>query len=525
MIAAAGELRPARAWAILAVISLGALLGGAELMVVAIALPSIVPDFGGWGDLGRTSWIIDAYLMAYVVAMPLAGRAADVWGARRLYGLGLALFAAGSLAVALAPPLGIDGLIAARMIQGFGGGALVPLSLSMAAHLFAGRDRATAMGIEGAAVFVGMAVGPAYAAWVLLNVAIPLGGWQLHPWQWIFLLNVPVAGACGLILHLVAGKLETRRAPGSLDLMGAVLLSGGLVLETWAVGRAGQVGLTDPGVVAGTLGAGVLLALFAWRAWHQRAPLLDLRLFRDRGFTAANLLSLLTGYTLATAVIGGPVFVSQVLYAGPDRSAAVLAALTVAIALGAVAGGVAAGRIGERTTVVVGVVLTAIALLAASDWGVNAKLGRLQRDLAIYGIGFGLTVAPRATAALERVAPAAYGMASAMLQLARATGMSVGVAFLSGLAERHIDALNLTLNSPAGRDALVARLGHPELVGVDPGSSLPLIALLGEVSRGAASGVLGLVFVIAAAVAVATLIPALVVGGRGRGSSASGELS
>ena len=134
-------------------------------------------DFGGWADLARASWIVNAYLLAYIVAMPLAGRAADLWGARRLYLVALVLFCLGSLGAGLArfagPEDGLDWLIASRVVQGLGGGALVPLSMALASHLFAGRARAAALGVEGAATFVGMAVGPAYGAWVLLNLSLP----------------------------------------------------------------------------------------------------------------------------------------------------------------------------------------------------------------------------------------------------------------------------------------------------------------------------------------------------------------
>src|SRR5437016_5702462 len=145
--AAAGSVphtavRPLVAWSVLAVASVGVLLSGAELMVVAIALPSIVVDFGGWADLARVSWIINAYLLAFVVAMPLAGRAADMWGAARLYVGALLLFSLGSLASGLSPlggaEAGLSWLIGARVVQGFGGGALVPLSMRLAAHLFEG---------------------------------------------------------------------------------------------------------------------------------------------------------------------------------------------------------------------------------------------------------------------------------------------------------------------------------------------------------------------------------------------------
>jgi EmrB/QacA subfamily drug resistance transporter len=517
--ASAGEPPAGRTWLILAVASLGVFLGGAELMVVAIALPTIVADFGGWGDLARASWIVNAYLLAYVVAMPLAGRAADLWGARRLYLVALALFAAGSLAAALSRTLGLDALILARAVQGFGGGALVPLSLALAGHLFSGRPRATAFGVEGAATFVGMAVGPAYGAWVLLTFASPIGSGGLVAWQWIFILNVPVAAVAALLLHLAAGRLETPRAPGRLDLFGALLLSAALVLGVWAISDSGAAGWTDAGVIGALVAGGLLLGGFALRALRQPPgrALVELRLFATPDFAAANLVSLMTGYTLATAIIGGPVFVSQVLSGGPDRSAPALTALTVAIVAGALMGGFVSGRLGERVTASAGVALTVAGLALATGWGTDADLGRLQRDLAIFGLGFGLTVSPRATAALESAGASAYGMAGAMLQLTRTIGMSVGLALLTGIAQHRIDALNTILNDQAGRDAVMRTLGHPELVGVDPGASLALLALLGEWSRGEAAAVLRLVFVIALGVAAVTLLPAIFVGAGGRG--------
>ncbi|MGZ6256356.1 MAG: MFS transporter, partial [Candidatus Limnocylindria bacterium] len=305
------------AWGILAVASLGVFLGGAELMVVAIALPSIVADFGGWADLGRASWIVNAYLLAYIVAMPLAGRAADLWGARRLYLVALGLFCVGSLGAGLSriagPETGIDWLIGFRVVQGLGGGALVPLSMALASHLFSGRARATALGIEGAATFVGMAVGPAYGAWVLLHVALPIPGLDVVGWQWIFFLNVPIGLAVLLLLYVVAGGVETPRAPGGLDLVAALLASAALVAGVGGLSLAGERSWSDPLVLGGLAVAALCVAAFVWRELRQGAPLIDPRLFADVRFAASNGVSLLTGYTLATAIIGGPVFVNRVL--------------------------------------------------------------------------------------------------------------------------------------------------------------------------------------------------------------------
>ncbi|HSM37872.1 MAG TPA: MFS transporter [Candidatus Limnocylindrales bacterium] len=512
------HLHPAAAWAVLVVASLGVFLGGAELMVVAIALPSIVADFGGWADLARASWIVNAYLLAYIVAMPLAGRAADLWGARRLYVFALLLFSAGSMGAGLSrfagPEAGLDWLIASRVVQGFGGGALVPLSMSLASHLFAGRTRAAALGVEGAATFVGMAVGPAYGAWVLLNLNLPLPGVDLATWQWIFFLNVPAGILTLLLIYVVAGGIETPRARGGIDLGGGLLVTLALLSGVAALTLAGERGWTDPLILGGFGLSLAAIAGFVALELRLRGPLVDPRLFADRSFSAANLVSLMTGYTLATAIIGGPVFVNRVLNAGPESSAVALTALTVAIAGGAVLGGLLTAIIGERITTVAGVLLTIVGLVLAIGWGTDSGLERLVRDLAIYGAGFGLTVSPRATAAVEAAGASAYGVASAMLQITRTIGMSIGLALLTSIGQNRIDELTALINDAARRDDLVRQLGRPEFVGVDPRDSLRLVDLLETWSRGQAAEVLQLVLAIAMGVAIATLLPALLVGSR-----------
>ncbi len=512
------RMHPVAAWAALGFASLGVLLGGAELMVVAIALPSIVADFGGWADLARVSWIVNAYLLAYVVAMPLAGRGADLWGALRLYVVALLLFVIGSAGAGLSrlagPDDGLTWLIAFRVVQGFGGGALVPLSMALASHLFSGRARAAALGVEGAATYIGMAIGPAYGAWVLLNFSLPIPGLDVAGWQWIFLLNVPIGIVTLLLIYVVAGGVETPRAVARLDLPGAAVLSVALVAGIGGVTVSGATGWLDPLVLGGLAASAAAFAAFAWLQLRGRSPLVDLRLFADRAFAAANLVSLLTGYTLATAVIGGPVFINRVLFGTDADAATALTALTLAIAGGALLGGLVSGFVGERVVTVAGVALTIAGLWLAMSWDINANREQLVRDLAVFGVGFGLTVAPRATAAVEAAGAGAYGVASAMLQVTRTVGMAVGLALLTSIGQSRIDEATALVNDDARRDALVVELGYPEFVGVHPNTDLDLVALLEAWSQGEAAGVLRLVFGIALGVALVTLVPAWFVRGR-----------
>jgi len=333
-------------------------------------------------------------------------------------------------------------------------------------------------------------------------------------WQWIFLLNVPIGIVTLLLIYVAAGGIETPRARGGVDVLGALLLSGALVAGIGSITVSGANGWGDPLVIGGLLLAVVSAVVFGWHELRSLSPLVDLRLFADRAFSAANAVSLLTGYTLATAIIGGPVFVNRVLFGSDADASTVLTALTLAIAVGALLGGLASGFIGERIVAVAGVLLTAAGLWLALDWRVATELDRLVRDLALFGIGFGLTVSPRATAAIETAGAGAYGVASAMLQITRTVGMSIGLALLTSIGQNRIDELSALINDPARRDALVVSLARPEFVGVDPQASLALVALLETWFQGESAAVLRMVMSIALGVALVTLVPAWFVRSR-----------
>src|SRR5512141_69485 len=162
------------AYVLLAVFGAGVFLAGLELMVTAVALPSILANLAGatsataWVELRKASWIINAYLLVYILVMPLAGRLADLWGARRLFITALSIFVVGSALAGAAQNL--DQLIAARVVQAIGGGVLVPVGTAAASHLFGGSARPRALGVIGALTFLGMAAGPVLGAAILGSV-------------------------------------------------------------------------------------------------------------------------------------------------------------------------------------------------------------------------------------------------------------------------------------------------------------------------------------------------------------------
>ena len=191
----------------------GVFLAGLELMITAVALPAIVIDLADWTRLREASWIINGYLLVYVVTMPLAGRLADLWGNRRLFLAALVLFTVGSLLAGLAPSLEL--LVAARLVQAVGGGILVPVATSAASHLFAGAARPRALGVIGALTFLGMAAGP------FLGAAI-LG--SFHPEAALSRLGIPPTSPLTDVARagLALGVLRQRadRDPRDRDRLG-----------------------------------------------------------------------------------------------------------------------------------------------------------------------------------------------------------------------------------------------------------------------------------------------------------------
>ncbi len=515
---------------ILAVLGAGVFLAGLELMITAVALPSIVVDLADWTHLRRASWIVNGYLLVYVATMPLAGRLSDLWGARRLFLGALVAFTVGSLLAGAAQSL--DQLVAARLVQALGGGALVPIATAAAAHLYEGHDRPQALGAIGALTFLGMAAGPFVGAALLgsIHAETALGAFGvtsgplvdvLAPaWRWVFYVNVPIGLVALVVAWAASAGWETPRRAARVDLLGAVAFTTGLGAGLVALTLLGSSSATDLlGVPTATLvpvlgGVAVAgLALTALAGLRRRDPFIDVRLFANRAFASAALVSLLTGYALATAIIGAAVFVDRVLYGGPPEQQVALGALAAATALGSLVSGFAVRRISLRAVTLVGLAASAAALAVMAAWTPATAVGAAALALGVFGLGFGLTVTPRSTAAVEAAGRGLFGMASATVTVARMVGMAIGLAVLTAYGSTTIDRL---------RDEVYAtptsyeRFLPPELVGRPLRDGLVVAALERWASGEAARVMVGLFLVAAGVVAVAG-VPALTLGaGRAR---------
>ncbi|MEO5884892.1 MAG: MFS transporter [Candidatus Limnocylindrales bacterium] len=515
---------------LLSVFGSGVFLAGLELMITAVALPSILADLvdaagtTAWLELRKASWIINGYLLVYILVMPLAGRLADLWGARRLFLAALGIFVVGSTLAGAAQDL--DQLIAARLVQALGGGILVPVGTAAAAHLYDGHARARALGVIGALTFLGMAVGPVLGAAILGAIhpadALAAAGLDgglaaaiLAPaWRWIFYVNVPIAIVALALAWAAGAGWETPRREGRVDVAGAALfgiaLTAGLLGLT-LIGASGIAGTDlDPGTVS--LGLGALAALATLvavaRALRTGDPFLDVRLFRSLPFSAAGLVSLLTGYAFATAIIGGAVFVDRVLYGGPDQQRLALGALAGATALGALGSGFLVRLASYRVVTLVGIALSVAGLAAMARWTAATTIEAAAAALGAYGLGFGLSVTPRSAAAVEAAGRAAFGVASSVVTVARMIGMAIGLAILTAYGSTTIDRLSAEVY--ATPEAYLAYI--PDALRDRPlRDPLVVEALESWASREAASIMVGL-FLVAGVVTLVAVLPALALG-------------
>jgi len=513
-------MRRRDSYMLLTVLGVGVFLAGLELMVTAVALPQILASLADWTDLRKASWIINGYLLVYVVTMPLAGRLTDTWGARRLFLAALSVFTVGSLLAGLSQSL--DQLIAARLVQAVGGGALIPVATAAASHLFEGHARPRALGVIGALTFLGMAAGPFVGAAVLetvhpetalANLGIaggPLVSTVAPAWRWVFYVNVPI-GLCGLAIAWAASSgWDTLRQPARLDVRGAVLFTvalGSILAGTTIIGNADEVfGVPTNAAVALLIGGGIVVMLVAiWHGLHRPMPFLDPRLFADRVFSSAALISLLTGYGMATAIVGGAVFVDRVLYGGPEEQRVVLGSIAAAMAIGALGSGLLARFVSPRPLTVVGLILSAAGLAWMSTASPTTATDLFAASGALFGIGFGLTVTPRSTAAVESAGRAAFGAASATVTVARMIGMAIGMAALTAYGSTTITRIsNEIYGSGEGYKQYI-----PEYLRNRPITDGLVAQALEQWAASKGATILVGIFLVAAMVTLIALVPAL----------------
>jgi EmrB/QacA subfamily drug resistance transporter len=393
-----------------------------DIAIVNVALPTIKTAL----DFKETDlqWVINAYTLTFGGLLLLGGRAADLLGRRRMFLAGLVLFSGASLVCGLSTSETM--LIAARAVQGVGAAIISPAALSILMTTFQeGAERNKALGIWGAIAGTGGAAG------VLLGGVLTD---QLN-WSWIFYINVPV-GALVIALgprYLRESRVEAGRR--AFDLVGAVLVTSGLSLLVYALVQTVDHSWTAPRTIAMFIGAAVLLGGFVATEARSAAPLMPLRIFRNRSLAGANVVGLMLGASIFSMFFLLTLYMQQVLHYSALKTGVGYLLVSGVIIVSAGASQALVNRIGVRTVLATGMALTAVGLVYFSQVSVGGSyLVDLAPGFILTGVGLGFSFVPVTIAALVGVEMAEAGIASGIINTSQQVGGALGTAILSTVA-------------------------------------------------------------------------------------------
>jgi DHA2 family methylenomycin A resistance protein-like MFS transporter len=404
-----------------------------DVTVVNVALVTIRHELGG--NLGDQQWIVDSYTVVLAAGMLTAGAMGDRLGSRRICVTGLIMFALGSALCSLAPDMSM--LILARAVQGLGAAAGLPCSLALIVQQFPDpRRRAHALGLWGGISSVGLAAGP-----VLGGALIALADWRA-----IFLVNVPLCAVAAVIIRARVAEAPRYRAT-KLDPGGLVLGTVALASVTGGLIEAGQLGWENPVPLALIAGGALIAAVFTCVEYRHSAPMLPLRIFAGRRFSAAAGAGLIFNFCLYGALLCVSVFLQGPLGQSALRTGMFLLPLAVAVGLGSSLSGRLTARLGPRIPMLTGYAAGAagaVVLLAAGRSGPPA--------LVVCGtalLGFCSIAMPAMTSvAMSTADPRRTGLASGVLNTARQAGGALGAAVLGTLLTVHSGSPGMSLTVP-----------------------------------------------------------------------------
>ncbi|WP_433240805.1 MFS transporter [Actinomadura nitritigenes] len=387
-------------------------------LIVTNALPDIRTDLGA--GLEGLEWTVNAYTLTFAVLLLPAAAIADRWGRRRMFIAGLAVFTAASAAAALAPDIGT--LIAARAVQGAGGAIVLPLTLPILDAAVPPARRGIALAAWSMMSGLGVALGP------VLGGAVT----QAATWQWIFWINVPVGA---VLLALAPGFLtESRGAAKRLDLAGTVLIAGGVLGLVLGLVRANEHGWTSAQVLGSLIGGGVLVAAFIVRELRTAEPVLPMRMFRSRGFSIVNVLSLIMSFAMFGATFLLIQFMQGVLRMSPlDAGVRSLPWTGMPLLVAPLTAPLIA-RIGVRNVLALALAFQTAGLgWLAAVLSPTASYGEMVPAFVLAGIGMGLFFPPIARAVLGFAPPELAGVASGVSNSLRQFGTVLGIAVLGAV--------------------------------------------------------------------------------------------
>jgi EmrB/QacA subfamily drug resistance transporter len=458
-----------------AVVVLGSIMTILDATIVNVALPTLGREFGT--SISVIQWVPTAYLLAFASVIPLTGWASERFGARRVWLSSLAAFMLGSLLCGLAGS--VTGLIVFRVLQGLGGGMIMPVGQAILARAAGPARIGRVMSIVGVPLLLGPVVGPVIGGTIVGAAS----------WRWIFFVNLPV-GAAALALALWLLPAVPGRPQARLDVRGLVLASGGIAALIYGLGQVATGGASHGPAPAAAVVAGIgLVASFGIHALRAPRPLIDIRLFARRGFAAGALTNLVLGMALFGVSLLLPLYLEIVRGRTPLQTGLLLVPQGLGAALAMPAAGSLTDKIGARPVVITGIGLAVAGTAACTQLTAATPDAYLAGALLLIGAGLGATITPSMAAAFQAAGRAAIGSATSAIGTIQRLAASLGTALL---------AVTLQRAMTAGRPGFGGGIARAGALAVGRPGARPVLA-----------HAFGVTFWLALALTAAALVPAL----------------
>lgn len=430
-----------------ALIMLGTLAVQLDVTMVNVAIHAFQESFGA--SVSTIQWVSAGYALALSMMIPLTGWVIDRFGAKRMWLLSIALFLAGSVLCGAA--WSVESLIAFRVLQGLGGGLLLPIGQAILMREAGERRRGRLMAAIGVPALLGPVAGPVVGGLIVDDLG----------WRWIFFVNVPV---CALGFALSAWIMPDHRPAGGdrLDLLGLALISPGLAATVYGLSRAGDSGgFGSPWVLLPLAGGVALLVAFGVHALRAPTPLIDVRLFRSRAFAASSAVVFLVGIASLGSMLLLPLYFQQVRGEDPLHAGLLVAPQGVGLGVALVVAGTLADRRSPCPIVLTGVLLTVLGTLAYATVGPDTSVLMLAGALVLSGAGLGAALIPVMAAALRGLRDEAIPRATSAVRIFQQLGGSFGAAVLAVVLQRQL--VERVAAAPGGQPtpaALAGAYGH-----------------------------------------------------------------
>jgi EmrB/QacA subfamily drug resistance transporter len=414
-----------RKWWTLGAVSFGLFMIMLDNTIVNVALPSIQRSLGV--TISELEWVVAGYALTFGALMLTGGKLADLYGRRLAFVAGLAIFTLASLGCGLANTSTM--LIVARVVQGVGAALMNPATLSIITVTFPPRERGTAIGVWAGVSALALSIGPLLGGVITEHVN----------WNWIFFINVPVGVLAIVAAYLFIDESRDTSREQRPDVPGLVTSALGLFALSYGLIEANTYGWTSARILTAFVIAAVALGAFVLLELHQRLPMLDLSLFRSRGFAGANAVMLFLALAMFGVFFYISLYVQDVLGYSATEAGASFLPWTLLIVVVAPMAGRLSDRIGARPIVSGGMVILAGGLFWFSHLGTHASFWNLLPGMLAGGVGMSCAMAPTTAAAMRSVSADKAGVGSAVLNSMRQVGGSLGIAMMGAIVAATIN--------------------------------------------------------------------------------------